>query len=292
MLMFGEAIAEPSIDFESSIWPLIQEHCLTCHQDKKIDGKLKKAKAGFRMDSATGLMAGGVSGPSIIPGEAGQSYLMDLITLKQGDEDLMPPKKGPMPKVAIETFRKWIGAGAPFGQWRGQLTDQESPETRVHHLQNIVQKRQFNLPMLTTAQCQQISNGLMVEAITLENKLFSLSCNSKTMKNLTSWESLTQHIFRLDLDDVELDLFPFEAMDHVHEIRITNSELSHDALLSIGELKSLRRLNLYGSQLSSSWLLDMVSWTHLEQLILTDSGCDDDMLTILKSELKDTQLIY
>jgi Leucine-rich repeat (LRR) protein len=132
----------------------------------------------------------------------------------------------------------------------------------------------------------------MVEAITLENKLFSLSCNSKTMKNLTSWESLTQHIFRLDLDDVELDLFPFEAMDHVHEIRITNSELSHDALLSIGELKSLRRLNLYGSQLSSSWLLDMVSWTHLEQLILTDSGCDDDMLTILKSELKDTQLIY
>ena len=53
--------------FESRVRPILVEQCYSCHS-----AKAKKPKAGLYVDSRTGLLKGGESGPSLVPGDPGK----------------------------------------------------------------------------------------------------------------------------------------------------------------------------------------------------------------------------
>src|SRR4051812_36437812 len=73
--------------FESQIRPTLVEHCQTCHGEKKI-------RAGLALDSRASGLAGGHSGPGIVPGKPDETPLVAAIRY-QGPE--MPPK-GKLPQ--------------------------------------------------------------------------------------------------------------------------------------------------------------------------------------------------
>ena len=60
--------------FETKIRPVFAEKCYSCHSHNS-----KKLKAGLFMDSRAGLLKGGDSGPSIIPGKPEKSLLVEAI---------------------------------------------------------------------------------------------------------------------------------------------------------------------------------------------------------------------
>jgi len=91
--------------FEAKIRPVLVEHCQKCHGETKANGKL-------RLDSKASVLKGGVSGPAIVPGKAGDSLLLKAI--RHEDPDLkMPPKEKKLPDHVIADFEKWINMGAP-----------------------------------------------------------------------------------------------------------------------------------------------------------------------------------
>lgn len=47
-----------------------------------------------------------------MPFKPEKSKLYQLITLSDNDEDIMPPKDGPLPKALIEKINNWIIQGA------------------------------------------------------------------------------------------------------------------------------------------------------------------------------------
>jgi len=72
--------AEPAVSptpeqiqfFESKIRPILVENCQRCHGEKKQNGSL-------RLDSGAAVLAGGESGPAIVPGEPEKSRLIEAI---------------------------------------------------------------------------------------------------------------------------------------------------------------------------------------------------------------------
>ena len=63
------------------------------------------------MDSGPALLAGGDSGPAIVPGNPGASRLIKAI--KYTDPDLeMPPEDSKLPDYVIRDFETWISNGA------------------------------------------------------------------------------------------------------------------------------------------------------------------------------------
>ncbi len=103
--------ADPVIDpadiafFEAKIRPVLADKCYECHS------AAKKVKANLHLDSRAGLLAGGESGPSIVPGQPEKSLLIKAISYH--DEDLeMPPKKR-LPDAVVADFVAWIKRGAP-----------------------------------------------------------------------------------------------------------------------------------------------------------------------------------
>ncbi|HEX5098871.1 MAG TPA: c-type cytochrome domain-containing protein, partial [Polyangiaceae bacterium] len=67
---------------------VLREHCEKCHGAEKQKSKL-------RVDSLDALLAGGKSGPAIVPGNPAQSELMRRLSLPPDDDKHMPPKKEP-----------------------------------------------------------------------------------------------------------------------------------------------------------------------------------------------------
>src|SRR5215470_7039307 len=71
--------------FESKIRPVLIDRCYSCHS-----AEAKKLKGELYVDSREGLLKGGETGPSIVPGDPDKSLL--LKALRYTDELKMPPK--------------------------------------------------------------------------------------------------------------------------------------------------------------------------------------------------------
>ena len=91
--------------FETSIRPVLVEQCQKCHGEAKQWGSL-------RLDSGPALLAGGDSGPAIVPGQPEKSLLIRAI--RQQDEDLKMPPKGKLSDKQVADFILWIKQGAHY----------------------------------------------------------------------------------------------------------------------------------------------------------------------------------
>jgi cytochrome c553 len=101
--------APPDVEFfEKKIRPVLTEHCAKCHSADAQ--KANKLKGGLLLDTRAGLLAGGDSGPALVPGKPADSLLLQ--TLKYEGDVRMPPA-GKLPDAVIADFERWIAAGAP-----------------------------------------------------------------------------------------------------------------------------------------------------------------------------------
>ncbi|MEL6107140.1 MAG: PSD1 and planctomycete cytochrome C domain-containing protein, partial [Planctomycetota bacterium] len=89
--------------FESRIRPVLIKHCYECHSETA-----DVVQAGLRLDAANKMLAGGDSGPVIVPGDPDASML--IRSLKY--EEIEMPPAGPLDKKIIRDFETWIEQGA------------------------------------------------------------------------------------------------------------------------------------------------------------------------------------
>ena len=96
------------IDFKQQVKPVLEAHCVRCHN-------AEKSKGGLRLDTKQGFLKGGDNGPVLAKkSEDALPELARRVTLPRGHEDLMPqetePLSGPHKKWLVE----WATAGAPW----------------------------------------------------------------------------------------------------------------------------------------------------------------------------------
>jgi len=102
----GLASAAEDVEFfEAKVRPVLVEHCLRCHGDKRQKGNL-------RLDSKAGWEKGGDAGPALIPFKSKQSLLIKMISPGTESPPQMPPSNHLSPAVVADLAR-WIDMGAP-----------------------------------------------------------------------------------------------------------------------------------------------------------------------------------
>ncbi len=96
--------------FETSIRPVLVEHCYPCHS-----AQAKEVKGSLRLDTRDGVLKGGASGPLLVPGKPDESLLLKVLLGTAPDIGSMPPKKagGSLRSEQIAAVADWIRAGAP-----------------------------------------------------------------------------------------------------------------------------------------------------------------------------------
>ena len=92
--------------FEERIRPVFVEHCHECHS-RSAD----EIGGGLHLDTRSGLLRGGNSGPAIVGSDVERSIL--IRALRYTDKKLNMPPDGKLPQDVLRDFEKWISMGAP-----------------------------------------------------------------------------------------------------------------------------------------------------------------------------------
>lgn len=112
------------VSFARDIRPILQAHCMGCHQPAKAGGD-------YLMTEFTKLIAGGESGePAVVAGEPDNSYLVQLITPHEGAAE-MPLEAPPLTDKQIAKIRNWISQGAQNDRPPARVYDSQHPPTYV-----------------------------------------------------------------------------------------------------------------------------------------------------------------
>jgi hypothetical protein len=90
--------------FEKQVRPLFIKHCYQCHSSEA-----KALKGGLHLDSRSGWMKGGDSGPAVVPGSPDESLLIEAIRYRSLE---MPPQKK-LTESEIAVLERWVMMGAP-----------------------------------------------------------------------------------------------------------------------------------------------------------------------------------
>lgn len=98
---------EVDIRFDRDIRPILAEHCIGCHGGDEPE-------ANFRLTGRDAAIAGGDSGPAIVPGNPDASELFRRITVADRAERMPPEEKKPLRPEEIERLREWIQVGVPW----------------------------------------------------------------------------------------------------------------------------------------------------------------------------------
>lgn len=90
-----------SVSFANDVMPIFQNSCFECHGVRQV-------KEGLDMQTYESILAGSFNGPVVIPGNAAESLLVQLVV--QGEM----PNRGPkLTAEQIQVITDWINAGAP-----------------------------------------------------------------------------------------------------------------------------------------------------------------------------------
>ena len=99
---------DQSAFFEKNVRPILVERCFDCHSSKTV------TSGGLRLDNREALIAGGKSGPAIVPGKPAESLLWQRVS--SDDPSFRMPKGSadPLSPQQIAVLRSWIEQGAFF----------------------------------------------------------------------------------------------------------------------------------------------------------------------------------
>jgi hypothetical protein len=91
--------------FETSVRPVLVARCYKCHSHEA-----ENLRGSLLLDSQPGWMAGGDSGPVLVPGDPAASLLVKAL---QYDGDVQMPPEGKLPDAEIAALTEWVKRGAP-----------------------------------------------------------------------------------------------------------------------------------------------------------------------------------
>jgi mono/diheme cytochrome c family protein len=93
--------SEGGVSFKGTVLPILEDHCASCHG----------SKGDLSVESYDMLMKGGESGPSIVPGDPDNSFLIQTVEETKGPS--MPPAIfHSLTADRIKAIRVWISEGA------------------------------------------------------------------------------------------------------------------------------------------------------------------------------------
>ena len=101
----SKSAVDGKVFFDESIRPILQDHCFECHGFNSRKGNLSLA-------NRDGLLAGGDSGPAVVPSKPEESLLMAAV--RHSNEDLQMPPSGKLAADKVAVLQKWVRMGAPW----------------------------------------------------------------------------------------------------------------------------------------------------------------------------------
>lgn len=248
----AEVTAETPV-FVSHIQPIFQDYCVQCHSPEKVKGEL-------RMDTFEMLMAGGVNGEVLVPGDSEASSLIHRIHLPLQDEEHMPPEGKPQPSEDIvQLLSWWIDQGASN---TARLEDLEvTPDVAVHFLEIDVLEFKTREEVDVIMAGMENREALGLYPLAQEDNRLGVRGNKATDMDLQA-------------------LLPLKS--NIVELNLSRSEVTDAGLVAVGEMTNLTHLHLNNTGITDAGISHLENLYQLEYINLYGTAVTDESVDVLK----------
>jgi uncharacterized membrane protein len=286
--------------FDDIIYPIMDARCVSCHNEDKRKGDLM-------MHTQEALMKGGENGPIFIPGDASASGMIERIHLPQNHDDHMPPDgKSQLTDEQVDLLTWWVEQGAPFDkrvaevkvdektrQILDALVDPDANKTEVEKL------LASPVPPADEKELRELKDkGVLVRP--LANEVHWLQANVVSQKRqpadslMHSFLKVSSQLTWLNLGGTEITddaLSSIGALKNLTRLHLENTDVTDKGLQHLKQLPYLEYLNLYGTRVTDSGIQELASLKNLKKLYLWQTNVTPEGEASLKDALPGLEVI-
>jgi uncharacterized membrane protein len=273
-------ITENTPVYISHIQPIFEDYCVQCHSAEKIKGEL-------RMDNFEMLMAGGLNGEALVPGDSEASSLIHRLHLPPSNEEHMPPDGKPQPSDEIVGLLSWwIDQGASATATLQEL--EVTPDIAVHFLKVDV------LEFLSLEEITLLMEGLKdhpslsVYLLAQEDNRVGVRANQATDNDVEALLPLKSNLVELNLSRssvTDVGLKAIGQMTNLTHLHLNNTAVSDAGIAHLVNLYQLEYLNLYGTRITDASLEYLRQLKNLKKIFFWETAVTKDAIASLHKSI-------
>ncbi|MEC7173957.1 MAG: c-type cytochrome domain-containing protein [Bacteroidota bacterium] len=259
--------------FEDLIYPVLEEKCITCHNENRAYG-------GLNMNAFESMMEGGNSGSGIQKGKPYESLIYKRISFPQDHPKFMPPAGVPMSYDQIAIMEWWIDKGAKK-QMPINLARNDAKMLRLMEVLYKLDLREktyletLKLPGLSSEELNGLNDEKFIwRFLNAEKSFLDVKFTAKTIQkvDLLIMQKVKENVTWLNLADCMLSdelLSYLGTFRNLTRLKIQKNPLITDkGIDGLKELKNLSELNLYGTSVTDAAFSTLGQMTALKKLFL------------------------
>lgn len=259
--------------FEDLIYPVLEEKCITCHNENRAYG-------GLNMNAFESMMEGGNSGSGIQKGKPYESLIYKRISFPQDHPKFMPPAGVPMSYDQIAIMEWWIDKGAKK-QMPINLARNDAKMLRLMEVLYKFDLREktyletLKLPGLSSEELNGLNDEKFIwRFLNAEKSFLDVKFTAKTIQkvDLLIMQKVKENVTWLNLADCMLSdelLSYLGTFRNLTRLKIQKNPLVTDkGIDGLKELKNLSELNLYGTSVTDAAFSTLGQMTALKKLFL------------------------
>ena len=259
--------------FEDLIFPVLEEKCITCHNENRAYG-------GLNMNAFESMMEGGNSGSGIQKGKPYESLIYKRISFPQDHPKFMPPAGVPMSYDQIAIMEWWIDKGAKK-QMPINLARNDAKMLRLMEvlykfdLRKKTYLETLKLPGLSSEELNGLNDEKFIwRFLNAEKSFLDVKFTAKTIQkvDLLIMQKVKENVTWLNLADCMLSdelLSYLGTFRNLTRLKIQKNPLVTDkGIDGLKELKNLSELNLYGTSVTDAAFSTLGQMTALKKLFL------------------------
>lgn len=270
--------------YEDIIDPILNNKCVSCHNNKKSKGDLK-------LNTIDNILIGGENGEIILANNPDKSELHRRLILPTDDDDRMPPKdKTQLTKEEIKLIETWIAIGNPTKKSIKELELNKS--LFLSFFPKILNNNFPDIEIAKASEDEVIDAekiGVHIENLSKTTNFLSVTCVNKpdfTNSNFDSFEKISNQIAVLDLGNTEItdDLFEkLATLKHLTILKLDNTAITGASIKKLSVLEHLKSINLTNTDFEDQYLEDLVKIKKLEKVYLFNTNVKSETIKTLNN---------
>ncbi len=254
--------------FLDIVQPILEQRCTSCHNPAKTKGELL-------LTTYENILAGGESGPAVVPGNPAASELSRRINLDPAHDDFMPSGgKTPLTPAQTDVLDWWIQSGTPPSQRIAQLNPPPALRTLLTQVW-----RQTEAEQLTPVD--SIPPGLPPLADATIAELDALGFDVKRI-SLTD-PHLDVDYYRINADpisDAKLQAL-IAVRPYLTHLNLGHSGVTDAQLPLIAQLTELTKLSLDRTPITDAGLTALHPLQNLQTIVLHSTALTNESIPLL-----------
>ena len=261
--------------FEDLIYPVFEEKCIACHNEKQEYG-------GLNMSKYENIIKGGNSGLGIQKGNPYRSLIYKRVSMSQNESNFMPPAGTPLSFDQVAVLKWWIDNGAKLKTPLTKLRNDENIRSLVEENYKLDLREKSYIETLNLAPIDENKLEVFKEEkyhwrfLDSEKSLLDVKFIGKkiTRNDIELLTKLKDNVIWLNLSNCQLkdELLSFlSQFPNLTRLRIQNNNLTDKCIIYTMDIKNLRELNIYGTQVTDASFNVFSKMKKLEKIFLWNS---------------------